>query len=203
MESASAVSDAPSDASPSVLRASKKLCVRGGCLSLINAAGGAGSALVGERLVLGMAFDGAGSADEGFATKSSAAVAVAGAIFAFEALVVAALGASGGAVEADRSDFDDAGAFTATVAPGSEAAGEAAIGAGAVESDVEGVAGVAAEASVGEAGLGDAERGPRSSEANADSPKNANNIAHAMASLTQSPLHVSARRLSRKPGSND
>jgi len=156
VESASAVSDAPSDASPNVLRASKKLCVRGCCLSLINAAGGAGSALVGDRLALGRELTGEGSAG----------------------VVVAE--ASGGAVEADRSDFDDTGAANATAALVSGEAEDAAIGAGAVESDMEGVAGAEAEAGAGEAG-----RGPRSSVADADAPKDANNMAHAMASFTR------------------
>jgi len=75
----------------------------------------------------------------------------------------------------------------------------AGAGTGAGESSV--VAGIEAEAGVGAAGLGEAGRGPRSSSANADGPKNANkkianNMAHLMASLTQSPLHASA-------GSND
>lgn len=157
MESASAVSDAPSDASPSVLRASKKLCWRG-CLSLMKAAGGAGSALVGassvligSRLAPGRTLDraGAGAGSEG---ERSAMVAAPGEIVT---LLAAALGASGGAVEAARSDFD---------------------GAGAGESSV-----------VAEASVGEAERDPRSSVANADGPKNANSMAHAMASLTQSP----------------
>jgi hypothetical protein len=156
VESASAVSDAPSDASPRVLRESKKLCERGCCLSLINAAGGASSASIGARLGPGRELAGEGSAG----------------------VVVA--GASGGAVEADRSDFDDAGAANATAALVSEEAEDAAIGAGAVESDAEGVAGIEAEA-----GVGVAARGPRSSVADADNPKNANNTAHAMASFTR------------------
>ena len=62
MESASAVSDAPSVAKPSALRESKKLCERGGCLSLMNAAGGAASAVVGagSAMVGAMAEDSAG-----------------------------------------------------------------------------------------------------------------------------------------------
>jgi hypothetical protein len=44
--------------------------------------------------------------------------------------------------------------------------------------------GFADAASVGEAGVGEAGRGPRSSVADADSPKNANNMTHVMASLT-------------------
>lgn len=125
------------------------------------------------------------------------------------ALVVAALGTSGGAVEADKSDFNDAGAG----AVDSDVAAGAGTGAG--ESSVE--AGVAAEASVGDAelgeeGLGEAGRGPRSSEANADGPKNANkkianNMAHLMASLTQSPCTrargVVSKNPARKSGSND
>jgi hypothetical protein len=39
-----------------------------------------------------------------------------------------------------------------------------------------------------EAGLAEAERRPRSSVAEADGPKSANNMAHAMASLTSLPL---------------
>ena len=188
MESASAVSDAPSDASPSVLRESKKPCVRGGCLSLMSAAGGVRSALAGARLGLGRELAGADSVDERSATEGfadadsaderSAAVAVAGEIVAF---VVAALGASGSAAELDRSDFDDAGVASATAALVS------AIGADAVESDAEGVAGVEAEAGVVEAGLGEEDRGPRSSVAEADNLKSANTMAHAMANLTQSP----------------
>jgi hypothetical protein len=178
VESASAVSDAPSDASPSVLRESKKLCVRGCCLSLMSAAGGASSALIGDRLVLGREF----------AVADSATVAV--------------VGASGSAVPANTLGFADAGTLKATVLLASEEA-EVAIGAGVVVSDVAPVAatgavessvaaGVEAEAGVGEAGLGDEERGPRSSEANAGGPKNANKksaniMAHAMADFTRPP----------------
>lgn len=52
MESASAVSAAPRVAKPSWLRASKKLCVRGGVLSLMTAAGGVSKACIGARLLL-------------------------------------------------------------------------------------------------------------------------------------------------------
>ena len=165
MESASAVSDAPSDANPSVLRESKKLCARGGCLSLISAAGGESSAGIGAT---------SNFADGGGAFKAMAPLAV-------EDELAAEAGADAG--ESDVA---------------------AVAGAGAAESSVEAVA---AEAGVGEAGLREEECGPRSSVANADAAKIANNMAHAMASFTRAPRHVSATRYlenpSRKPGSND
>lgn len=73
VESASAVSDAPSVAKPSVLRASKKLCERGGVLSLMNAAGGATNAVVGA-----MAEDSAGftSMAAGATSEATRALAV-------------------------------------------------------------------------------------------------------------------------------
>ncbi|HEY1526068.1 MAG TPA: hypothetical protein VGH51_07505 [Candidatus Angelobacter sp.] len=121
---------------PKVLRASKKLCVRGGCLSLMNAAGGADASASGFANAVG-------------ALKARLA-------FAAEVAV--------------------AGEAAADVAPAFEdgPASEPAV----VESDVE------AEAVAG------AERGPRSSVADADGPKNANNannMAHAMADLTRAP----------------
>lgn len=79
MESASAVSDAPSEARPRVLRASKKLCVRGGVLSLMSAVGGARSALSGARLLLVKKVLGtAGSAVIGAADNGSAILTAAG-----------------------------------------------------------------------------------------------------------------------------
>ena len=176
------MSDAPSDASPNVLRASKKLCVRVGCLSLINAAGGASSALVGARLVLGRALVAAGSVGTDSASEDLAAVAMGMSV----AFVAAALGDSGNAVAANRSGCNDVGTLKDSVVLASEEA-EAAIGADAVESDIEGEAGVEVEAGVGDAGLGDEERDPRSSVADADAPKNANTMAHAMANFTSPP----------------
>ena len=67
MESASAVSDAPSVAKPSVLRASKKLCERFGVLSLMKAAGGGATNAVvgaGSAMVGAMAEDSAGFTSE-------------------------------------------------------------------------------------------------------------------------------------------
>jgi len=88
VESASAVSDAPSVAKPSVLRASKKLCVRGGVLSLISAAGGgATNAVVGAGSTM------AGAMDEGSAGFISM---VAG----DTAVVVGAVSAAAGAAAA-------------------------------------------------------------------------------------------------------
>jgi len=82
VESASAVSDAPSVAKPRVLRASKKLCVRGGVLSLMSAAGGAAT-----NAVAGAGAAMAGAMDKGSAGFISVA---AGAISA-----VVGAGASG------------------------------------------------------------------------------------------------------------
>jgi len=177
VESASAVSDAPSDASPSVLRESKKLCVRGGCLSLINAAGGVSSALVGARLAPGRELAGAASVGADSASEGFAPVAMGMSV----AFVAAALGDSGNAVAANTSACDDVGAFAA-VALASEEADEAAGGAGVVESDAEVAAGVEAAVLVGEGG-----RGPRSSAAEADNLKSANTMAHAMANFTSPP----------------
>ena len=140
---------------------------------MMSAAGGASSAFAGARLGLGREAAGADSANERPATVDVAGTGAAG---------VVAMGASGGAVE-----IDDAGA-TVTAALVSGAAEDAAIGAGAVGSDVE------AEARVGDAGLEEEElgeewRGPRSSVADADRLKSANDIikAHAMASFTLPP----------------
>jgi hypothetical protein len=98
------------------------------------------------------------------------------------------VGASGGAVEVDGAD---AAIAAASLTPGAAeetaietgAAEDAAMGADAVESDVE------AEARVGDAEFEEEERGPRSSVADADRLKSANNIikAHTMASFTLPP----------------
>lgn len=137
---------------------------------MMSAAGGASSAFAGARLGLGREAAGADSADE-----RSATVDVAGA------------GAAGVAGE-----VDDAGA-TVTAALVSGAAEDAAIGADAVDSDVE------AEASVGDAELEEEGRGPRSSVADADRLKSANIMAHTMTSFTRPPW-MRARALTRKPG---
>jgi len=120
---------------------------------------------------------GADSASEDSASEDFAAVAVGMSV----ALVVAALGDSGNAVAANTSGCDDVGAFIGAVLA-SEEADEAAGGAGTVESDVEGAAGIEAAVLVGETG-----RGPRSSVAEADNLKSANTMAHAMANFTQPP----------------
>jgi hypothetical protein len=85
------------------------------------------------------------------------------------------------------SDFMDAGgAFRAMVA--TEVDDDLADEAEAAESDVEG------EALEFEVSVEEAERRPRSSVANADGVKNANSMAHAMASL-KAPPDMSAERV--------
>jgi len=87
VESASAVSDAPSVANPSVLRASKKLCVRGGVFSLISAAGGGAiNAVAGADATMAGAMDEA----SGFISMVAGDTAV----------VVGAVSAAAGAVAA-------------------------------------------------------------------------------------------------------
>ena len=87
MESASAVSDAPSVAKPRVLRASKKLCVRGGVFSLMSAAGGGAiNAVAGAGATMAGAMDEA----SGFISMVAGDTAV----------VVGAVSAAAGAVAA-------------------------------------------------------------------------------------------------------
>jgi hypothetical protein len=94
---------------------------------------------------------------------------------------------------AGAPDFAEAGgAFNATAAPEVDDELDDAAGVKALESDVEdepleSESGVG-EAAFGETVLAEVERGPRSSVAEADGPKSANNMAHAMASLTGLPL---------------
>jgi len=85
VESASAVSDAPNVAKPRVLRASKKLCVRGGVLSLMSAAGGGAT-----NAVAGAAMAGAMDEASGFISMVAGDTAV----------VVGAVSAAAGAVAA-------------------------------------------------------------------------------------------------------
>jgi hypothetical protein len=206
VESASAVSDAPSVAKPSVLRASKKLCVRGGVLSLMSAAGGASSALIGARLLLGRkAFPRTGSAAEGASERAPAGkesatgifadvasvtpIAVEGtSVFAEVASTPDTVGALGSVAANKGSDFVGADVVFAALMPAAEAGAEAtevfavedafAVEAGAVEFEAE--AGVDAD-----------EARPRSSAAKADSPNSANSMA-ATATLTSLPLGVGA-----------
>jgi hypothetical protein len=154
VESASAVREAAKAVKPREFLASKKLCVCGGCLSLMNAAGGAGASA-------------SGFADAGGALRARLAFAAEVAVAGEAAPAVAPAFEDGAAAVAPT--FED-GPVDEAGAPGF-IEDKPAVG----ESDVE------AEAVAG------AERGPRSSVADADGPKNANNMAHAMAIFTRAP----------------
>ena len=206
MDSASALSDTAREDRPKELRASKNLCVRGGCLSLMIAVGGATSASTGKRLVLvsrestamGSAVVVAEAAGAGGAGSDRSGSTV--------VMVVEALGSDGagsaaaktakvfdGKVVASAPDFVEAGdAFNATAASALDDELDDAARVNALESDVEDepleAESGAGEAEFGETVLAEVERGPRSSVAEADGPKSANIMAHAMASLTSLPL---------------
>jgi len=173
---------------------------------LMIAVGGATSALIGNRLVLVsrestemasgiVVADAAGASPFGSDRAGSTVVIV------VEALASDGAGSAGGITAgvfdgkavAGAPDFVEAdGAFNATAAPKVDDELDDAAGVKALESDVEdepleAESGVE-EAEFGETGLAEVERGPRSSVAEADGPKSANNMAHAMASLTGLPL---------------
>jgi hypothetical protein len=184
VERASAVSDAPRVAKPSVLRASKKLCARGGVFSLMSAAGGgATNAVAGAGSTMAGAMD-AGSA--GFISMVAGDTAVvvgaaaAGVNFISVGLnsvaagVMSVPGIGGasatrvfavGAEDAVAEDVFAEDAFAVEAAFAGDAFAEAAF-ALAVE---------AAESA--EAGVDAGEGTPCRSAAKADDPNNAKNIA--------------------------
>jgi hypothetical protein len=157
---------------------------------LMIAVGGATSASTGKRLVL--------VDKESTAMGSAVVVAEAAGASVFGSDRAGSAGGITASVFESKAvagapDFVEAGgAFNATAAPAVDDELDDAAGVNSLESDVEDEpveteSGVG-EAEFGETGLAEVERGPRSSVAEADGPKSANNMAHAMASLTSLPL---------------
>jgi hypothetical protein len=183
VESASAVSDAPSVAKPSVLRASKKLCVRGGVLSLMSAAGGGAT-----NAVVGAASAAAGAVVAGTNFTAVAFISVAAGVIS-----VPGIGGASGSVTA--STVFAVGAADA-VAENSFAeetfAVEDAFAEGVFAEDAFALEVEAAESA--EAGVDAGEGTPCRSAAKADDPRNANNMA-ATATLITLPRRERKRAL--------
>jgi hypothetical protein len=152
------VSDAPRVAKPSVLRASKKLCVRGRVLSLMSAAGGgATNAFVGA---------GAVSAAVGGVSAGANFISVAFISVSAGAMSVPETGAVSGSVTATM-----AFAVGAADAVAEDVFADAAFAEAAFAVEVE------AEESDAEAGVEAGEGTPCRSAAKADDPNSAKNIA--------------------------
>jgi hypothetical protein len=167
-----------------MLRESKKLCERGGVLSLMKAAGGgATNAVVGADPAMGSALaeDSTGfiSVAAGADSMAAGATAMAGAVLVLD------IGEASGSVTATRAFA--AGAADAVV---EDAFAEAAFAIEDASAEDEFAVEVEAAESDAEAGVDVGAGRPRPSAALADGPNNAKNMA-ATATLTSSPPDVS------------